>query len=818
MRAQDHPNEPQRLRATRETGLLDGPQNALHEAVVLLASEICGVPISAVSLIDSDRQWFSGIHGLDCRETSRDAAFCAHTILQDVPLVVHDATSDPRFADNPLVTSSPAIRFYAGVPLITASHLPVGSLCVIDTIPRELSETQLKSLSTLATLVAAQLDSTKRGRELEIQRQAQHEIINRMDKIASRVPGVIYQFVLRPDGSSHFPYASNALAQIYRLSPEQVREDASAVFETLHPDDFAMVQETIAESATQLTPWQHEYRVRFADGTVRWLYGDATPERMADGGTLWHGFITDITDRRLAEQAFRENADRLGLAAGVAQVGVWDWCIADEMVTWDSRMFELYGMEPTSDGILPFSKWRDAVHPDDVERQIALLSQTVESRRRGEREFRMVRADGEIRIIQSAEVVVLDELDRPDRVVGVNRDVTEQREFEARLRDSHAVIERQNAELSIMAERAHRVVDDVSHEFRTPLAVIKEFAAIIADGIAGPVSADQATYLGMVDSAVIDLNHLVEDLLDSSKLRAGRLRVDRVEHSIQALIDTSLSTLESKAKGRSISIEQRIHPDLPTVFADEEKVRRVINNLMTNAIKFTPEGGSIVISAAPSSRQDEIVVTVKDSGPGLSEESIRQLFGRFRQVSSSRRVAAKGFGLGLNIAHELTWLNLGELSVQSREGDGAEFSFTLPTFDLAGVISHYFRALGSSEGQRDQFAIIRVRSDQAGDPDELRAFLASATYPTDLVLPASWHSDDEPMADGSQTLWLLGRTKSRTAWLSRLDALRSQLVTESPRGLAPLSFSVEGIWNLPLDAEQARRETHSILGVVPSHG
>ncbi|MBI5799788.1 MAG: PAS domain S-box protein [Verrucomicrobia bacterium] len=147
---------------------------------------------------------------------------------------------------------------------------------------------------------------------------AAKEVLDRLHKIASNVPGVVYQFRLRPDGSSCFPFASEAIREIYRVSPESVREDASGVFAVLHPEDYDRIVASIQESAHALTPWHLEYRVKFADGTVRWLLGDSLPQREADGCTLWHGFITDITPRKLAELAGIEA--RAALAASESRL------------------------------------------------------------------------------------------------------------------------------------------------------------------------------------------------------------------------------------------------------------------------------------------------------------------------------------------------------------------------------------------------------------------------------------------------------------------------------------------------------------------
>jgi two-component sensor histidine kinase/ABC-type amino acid transport substrate-binding protein len=128
---------------------------------------------------------------------------------------------------------------------------------------------------------------------------------DRFQKIASRLPGMVYQFLLRPDGSSCFPFASSNIRDIYRVSPQAVLEDSAAVIANIHPDDLAGVYESIQASTQNLAPWQHEYRVKFDDGTVRWLFGNSLPERLADGGVLWHGFITDITERKQVDQALQ---------------------------------------------------------------------------------------------------------------------------------------------------------------------------------------------------------------------------------------------------------------------------------------------------------------------------------------------------------------------------------------------------------------------------------------------------------------------------------------------------------------------------------
>lgn len=348
------------------------------------------------------------------------------------------------------------------------------------------------------------------------------------------------------------------------------------------------------------------------------------------------------------------------------------------------------------------------------------------------------------------------------------------------LRIANARLERQNVQLGELSESALRFTDDVAHEFRTPLAVIMEFASIMSDGIGGEISEEQSGYLDFIAAASRDLAGMVDDFLDSGKLRARCLPVHRCAQHVDQIIDAIWPMLQTRAAHAGVELYRDIDPDTPVVYVDGKMVGRAIVNLVVNAIKFSPEDARVTIKAR--SEGLGVRVSVIDQGPGLTEVEVNALFSRFKQTSSGRDSTSKGFGLGLNIVKELITINLGEVGVQSATGKGSIFSFTLPPDDPEVIIDmflHRLRTLASNS----RIGVIRVGRETRGPSDErLIRFLTSVIQPLDIRISL--------LDERSQLL--VGETRDLEAWCNRLRraATDSHLLQEDDRGLIVIEEAV----------------------------
>jgi len=278
---------------------------------------------------------------------------------------------------------------------------------------------------------------------LEHQRKLAEEssqaALDKLQKVARLVPGVVYQYHLNLDGKSSFPFASDAIKEIYKVRPEEVREDASKVLEIIHPDDIENIITSIQQSAQELTLWHCEYRVKFNDGTVNWLLGNAMPEREADGSTLWHGFITDITERKQNETALKEKEERLALATSHNGIGIWDFNLLTQGLVCDDLTLSFYNRK-REDFNNSVETWMEWLHPDDLASSYQVIQDAISGKRPFNHQFRSMWPNGEIRYIQARAQILYDVSGKPLRMIGTNIDITKEKQIEQALRESESRI------------------------------------------------------------------------------------------------------------------------------------------------------------------------------------------------------------------------------------------------------------------------------------------------------------------------------------------------------------------------------------------
>lgn len=247
----------------------------------------------------------------------------------------------------------------------------------------------------------------------------------RLNRIADSVPGVVYQFQRRPDGSYCFPYASEAIRDIYQVSPDEVRDTADKVFFVLHPDDIAEVARQITLSGDQLSTWNQEYRVRYADGTIRWLQGNALPQQQSDGGVLWHGFITDITGRKMAEAAAAANQQKFERILESAADAIF---ITNEQGCYQYVNTAAAALLGYSRKELQAMDIMDLT-PAEEQEAIAIQFQELVQVGRLRTELKLKRKDGSLVPVGMSATVLPD-----GSVFGACRDITERSEMEAQVR------------------------------------------------------------------------------------------------------------------------------------------------------------------------------------------------------------------------------------------------------------------------------------------------------------------------------------------------------------------------------------------------
>jgi PAS domain S-box-containing protein len=458
-------NEAERLAAVRGFGILDTPPEPAYDELSELAAHICQTPIALISLVDENRQWFKSGVGLAAEETPRDVAFCAHAILQPDVLIVPDARADARFATNPLVISSPHIRFYAGAPLVTAEGHALGTICVIDLKPRELTAEQIRSLRALSHQVMAQLrlrkqlaeqaqinaelaraneklqaEVDRRGRAEEALSEQRNQLIDLLDHLPVMVFGV--------DSEGRYCLWNRECERVLGYSREEVLGRHRLELYPLWYPDSTYREWVFAQALT------HDYRdlettIITRDGSPRICsWTNLSTQVHIPGLSVWGSGI-DITERKAAEEALRENQRQMNSLLSQLP-GLAYRCLPDEHWTglYAAGCFRpIAGIDP-EDLMKQRPHYNELMHPDDREPSRRRVLDALARGEPYESEYRIFDREGNIKWILSRGHGIYAEDGSLRFLEGLLIDITRQKQAEAALREA-------NERLDLAVRAAH---------------------------------------------------------------------------------------------------------------------------------------------------------------------------------------------------------------------------------------------------------------------------------------------------------------------------------------------------------------------------
>ena len=430
-------NETERMASLRDLVVLDSKPEALFDAITRLASEVCGVPIALLSLVDTERQWFKANVGLPgVNETPRDVAFCAHAILEDAVLEVPDARRDVRFSDNPLVTGAPDIRFYAGAPLVLPQGERIGTLCVIDREPHQLDATQKHMLRSLATIASQALVlrrdlihkslmvRTEFERALSDSETRYRNIVEEQSELVS---------LALADGT--LTYVNPAYARHYGRTPAEMV--GRNLLDFVDPADQDAVKAQTGRVLRTGASESGENRTVAADGSQKWVAWTNRLQRDAQQLPLLHSVGRDITERKRVDQALRASQSFLYRTGRVAGVGGWELDIASGALIWSEETRRIYEVgpeySPTVETAIEFYA------PEARPIIQAAVQSAIENAQPWDLELPFVTATGRSMWVRAVGEVEF-ENGKPARLVGAFQDITQRKQLEQRLADSERFV------------------------------------------------------------------------------------------------------------------------------------------------------------------------------------------------------------------------------------------------------------------------------------------------------------------------------------------------------------------------------------------
>ncbi len=494
----------------------------------------------------------------------------------------------------------------------------------------------------------------------EEERAVEHAANERLRKIISHVPGVVFQYHLFADGSACFPFASEALTEIYGVSPEEVREKVDPVRTMTHPEDRERFFASLYASADSLSLWRINYRICLPDGSIKWVLIDAMPEQ-DKGGITWYGFISDITEAKAVEEKLRIAAMTFLTNDGIM---ITD---ANHVILRVNPAFtqitgytpdELVGQTPE---FLGFDYNEASFHKN--------IQAELQAKGGWQNEILNIHKNGNKFPCWLTINAVKDEGGKTTHYVSIVKDITERNKIE----EEKARLQAQLYQAQKM-EAIGTLAGGIAHDFNNILSVILGYSEMASQDLDTPNQKNMEKVMAAANKA----KGLVQQILAFSR----QTEVKRIPLKIQPLISDGLKMLRSSIPS-TIRIIEDLDPKSGAVLADPTQIYQILMNLCTNAYHAMEASGgvlSVSLKSCVINEDDQIApgdyveLTIADTGSGIDPDIIEKIFDPYFTTKGS----GKGTGMGLAIIHGILKESGGTITVESRKGEGTAFHVYFP--------------------------------------------------------------------------------------------------------------------------------------------
>ncbi|MBW4520558.1 MAG: GAF domain-containing protein [Scytolyngbya sp. HA4215-MV1] len=706
-------NESARVSALRSYQILDTTPEEAFDDLTRLAAQICATPIALVSLVDSTRQWFKSRVGLDATETCREVAFCNYTICQSEVFVVSNALIDQRFAHNPLVVGEPHIRFYAGTPLLSPDGFSLGSLCVIDRIPRSLNQEQTDALQVLGRQVVTQLELRRNlaclAYAMDEQQRTEAALRYSEEQFRQLAEHIQEVFWIRSAENNHILYISPAYEKIWGRSRRSLYAQPNSWVDAVLPAYRGHILDCIELQQ----PYDKEYPIRRLDSTIRWVRDRAFPIQN-EAGDVYRivGMAEDITQRKqieleldlvqgMAQAIFESNDFHSALRVAlqkVCEVTHWDfgeawvpradWSVLECSPAWYSKTDRLNTFREQSQQFsfapgegIPGRIWISK-QPAWC-RDVSAMTNAHYLRAQMAQEAGLKAALG-IPLLAKDEVITVlvfymfEARQEDSRLMELISASTELGLFIQRKQAEEEIRQSLDKERELNQLKSN-FISMVSHEFRTPLSSIIMSAELLEKYEQQQTSEKRQIYFKRINRATHRMTQLIEEVLLISQGEQGKLRFQPTPIDLKQFCDELVAEFQTQI-GQDESLVFICEGDLTQAYVDTNLLHHILNNLLSNAIKYSPQGSFVKLELL---RQvNSVVLRVKDSGIGIPLADQSHLFEFFHRAKNVSTIP--GTGLGLAIVKQCVDLHGGEISVESKVGVGTVFTVKLPIELLKG--------------------------------------------------------------------------------------------------------------------------------------